>query len=100
MVSTGTPATTDAAWSARYNHSSVVFDDKIWVLGGQANSIKNDVWYSTDGKSWSEISTSNIWDTRKNHTSVVFKDTIWVLGGRDDIANKNDIWFLSELDEQ
>ncbi len=93
-------ATTNANWSARSEHSSVVFDNKMWVLGGRDGSDKKDVWYSTDGKNWSEVTTSSIWDARDAHSSVVFRDKIWVLGGKNNIANKNDVWFLSELDEQ
>jgi hypothetical protein len=37
-----------AEWTARAIHTSVVFDGKIWVLGGVAVTVyKNDVWYSS-----------------------------------------------------
>src|SRR5687768_13524444 len=39
-------ATQTAAFSARIGHSSVVFHDKMWVIGGQENMdgpVKNDV---------------------------------------------------------
>jgi len=40
----------DAPWAARAGHSSVVFDGKLWILGGTADAgdssaIVNDVWY-------------------------------------------------------
>jgi len=40
-------ATSSAGWSARSRHTSVVFDNKILVLGGRGHdgSFKNDVWY-------------------------------------------------------
>jgi hypothetical protein len=31
-----------AAYSARWGHTSAVFNNKIWVMGGNLN---NDVWY-------------------------------------------------------
>lgn len=39
---------TDPQWLGREDHSSVVFQDKIWVLGGMDSSLKwnNDVWFS------------------------------------------------------
>lgn len=37
-----TMVTDSAAWSKRANHSADVFNNKIWVLGG---NNKNDVWY-------------------------------------------------------
>jgi hypothetical protein len=42
-----------ADWSVREQHASVVFDNRIWVLGGIENgtrwspaTIKNDVWHT------------------------------------------------------
>ena len=39
---------TDPLWSGREDHSAVVFQDKIWVLGGMTSDWqwKNDIWYS------------------------------------------------------
>ena len=40
-------ATPNANFSKRQSHSSVVFNNKIWVIGGGDNtSFYNDVWYS------------------------------------------------------
>ena len=89
-------ATTDAAWSARNSHSSVVFDDKIWVLGGYDGSRKKDVWYSTDGINWTRATTDAAWSARNSHSSVVFDDKIWVLGGYDGSNSKNDVWYSTD----
>ena len=35
--------TDDAAWSDRWGHASLVYDNKMWLLGGLN---KNDVWYT------------------------------------------------------
>jgi hypothetical protein len=32
---TWTQATPNAGWSARYSHTSVVLDNKMWVMGGR-----------------------------------------------------------------
>ena len=45
-------ATSAAAFTARLNHTSVVYDNKMWVIGGDdesESSCLNDVWYSGDG---------------------------------------------------
>ena len=43
-------------WSARYNHSSVVLNDMIYVLGGFDHTISlNDVWSTSDGATWTEV---------------------------------------------
>ena len=44
-----TPVTAAAAFSGRSSHTTAVFDNKMWVIGGFDDSNKNDVWYSADG---------------------------------------------------
>ena len=41
-----TPVTANAAFSERLAHASIVFDGKMWVIGGIDNSALNDVWNS------------------------------------------------------
>ncbi len=87
-------ATASAGWSARNGHSSVVFNGKIWIIGGSDGSLKNDVWSSDDGVIWTEVTASATtprWSSRYGHSSVVFNGKIWVIGGRDG-SNKNDVW--------
>jgi dihydrofolate reductase len=82
---------------ARYAHSSVNFDGKMWVMGGSDSSRKNDVWSSTNGKTWIEATkdSSAKFSARLDHTSVVFDDgngeKIWVIGG-DGGGRQNDVW--------
>lgn len=47
--STWTQATVSAGWKARRTFPSVVFNNKMWITGGQDvdGTYKNDVWYST-----------------------------------------------------
>ena len=78
-------------WGARYLHTSVVFQDKIWVLGGDGGKNLNDVWSSPDGVNWTQVKTAAKWAARNSHTSLVFKDKIWVLGGYGG-KNLNDVW--------
>lgn len=37
--------TTEDIWSPRHEYSSYVFDDKLWMVGGNAWPLQNDVWY-------------------------------------------------------
>lgn len=39
----------DPPWSGREDHGAVVFQDKIWILGGMTSDWRwqNDIWYST-----------------------------------------------------
>ena len=86
--------TNSAAWSVRDQIGCVVFQNKIWVLGGAAPSNKNDVWYSSDGISWTQATTAP-WSARKGFGCVVFQDKIWVLGGYASNFMK-DVWYSSD----
>ncbi len=88
----------------RVSYASVVYDDKIWLIGGlienrSGRSCFSDVWYSNDGGDWGRATNSAVWGARGGHSSVVFHNKIWILGGvgwsssPDDIDWKNDVWF-------
>jgi len=92
-----------APWGPwRYDNASVVFDGKMWVLGGKVFAWKdtNDVWCSTDGDSWICVASAAAWRPRGGHTVVVFKDTLWLLGGRVALSDTiyNDVWFSTDGD--
>lgn len=71
----------EAEFSARYGHSSVVFNDKMWVIGGYTGQYCDDVWYSSDAQRWTRATAEAGFGARADHTSVVFKNAIWVIGG-------------------
>ena len=89
---TWTEATDDANWSTRISHSSVVFDNKMWVIGGYDGSNTNDVWYSINGITWTQATASANWSARGGHSSVVFDNKMWVIGGSDG-GVLNDVWY-------
>jgi hypothetical protein len=90
-------ATANAEWSGRYGHSSVIFDNKIWVFGGnKASGCMNDVWYSADGVNWTQAIANAGWSVRDGHTSGVFDNKMWVIGGWDEYTNKRDVWYSSD----
>jgi hypothetical protein len=85
----------DAPWSRRTSHSSVVFDSKMWVMGGFTGASgvpANDVWRSADGITWIEVTPEAAWNPRAGHASVVFGGKIWILGGFTRQGNLNDVW--------
>ncbi|MDC7124338.1 MAG: kelch repeat-containing protein [Spirochaetales bacterium] len=89
--------TSAADWSSRKRFQSVVYNDKIWVLGGYGNSSNlNDVWNSSDGASWSKATDSADWIGRYGFSSVVFNNQIWVMGGYGNSSNLNDVWNSSD----
>jgi len=87
---------TDAApWKPRLWFSSLVYRDRMWVLGGWSKENENfgDVWYSKDGKNWTELKSEVIWTNRHEHSAYVFKDKLWVAGGYADVLN-SEVWTL------
>ena len=94
--------TNNAKWTPRLAAGAVVFKDKLWILGGiedyyfgDAKSLKNDVWYSSDGKKWTLATGNAGWSPRAYHQAVVFDNKIWVFGGGNYVPNHiafNDVW--------
>ncbi|MCA9132135.1 MAG: galactose oxidase [Planctomycetales bacterium] len=95
-------ATEHAGWSPRLAAATVVFQDKLWILGGSENyyfgdddSLKNDVWFSEDGKQWQQATAQAAWAPRAYHQAVVLNDRIYVFGGGNYVPNYqayNDVW--------
>jgi uncharacterized membrane protein YgcG len=68
----------------RSGHSSLVFDNRMWVIGGydQTQGV-NDVWDSPTGISWTLEAASPGFTNRSAQSSVVFLNSMWVIGGED-----------------
>lgn len=90
-------STAAAAWPARRNHSLVVFDNKLWVIGGAESSGRadktptrfyNDVWSSADGVRWKRATSNAGWAGRDGQHAVVFDNKLWLIGG----TTHNDVW--------
>lgn len=80
--------TANAPWSARDGHTSLVFNDKMWVIGGGIRGKNSDVWSSSDGKNWTQIAGNAEWNERHGSGGLVFDGKIWIFGG----IEKNDVW--------
>ncbi|MBM4075030.1 MAG: hypothetical protein FJ267_05230 [Planctomycetes bacterium] len=73
-------------WEGRHTAGYVVYRNKMWIVGGDANQkhYQNDVWNSEDGKSWQLVSkdVELPWKDRVLHYTVVHQDKIWLIGGQ------------------
>jgi hypothetical protein len=84
-------ATAKAPWGQRNLHVTMVYDGKIWVMGGQMvpqfvpdvpEAFYNDVWSSTDGANWNQVTAHAPWSPRGMiQGSVEFSGRMWLLGG-------------------
>lgn len=90
--------TAAAPWAARAYQATVVHDGKIWVLGGgnyvPEYQARNDVWCSTDGVHWEQVTAAAPWPPRIWFSAVVYRNRIWVLGGWSNHPSRNwgDVW--------
>ena len=90
--------TEHAAWQKRTHAQAVVFDGKIWLMGGGRWSPEtvplNDVWCSEDGLNWTQVTPAAPWDPRMWFSLVVYRDRMWVLGGWSrKHGNYGDVWY-------
>lgn len=89
--------TANAGFTGRLDHETIVFQDKMWVIGGIDSNInsKNDIWNSSDGKTWTEVTANAAFSGRGSHSTVIYNNKIWVIGGYS-YGNKNDVWSSSD----
>jgi len=100
--------TASVPWAGRATQYTVVFNNLMWLMGGQQlNSDANggadttpgtgynDVYASADGKSWKLVTAQAAWSPRGLIIgNVVFAGKIWVIGGGtyDVRTYLNDVW--------
>ncbi len=82
-----TQATAKAPWKPREDHTAIVFNDKIWVIGG-GRGEHIDVWSSDNGKNWALVNANAPWGSRHGNGGAVFDGKMWIYGG----IELNDVW--------
>jgi hypothetical protein len=94
-----TQATPFAGFLSRHSHSSVVFNNRMWVIGGYPqfpmSEAGNDVWYSDDGRNWTQATPHAEFPSRWDHATVVYKNKMWIIGGSGKNGTTNDVWYSS-----
>ena len=102
-----TQVSSSAGFSGRYRHKITVLNGKMWVMGGYTagstciNGSVSDVWSSSDGSNWTQVTTSAAWKGgtngchRNSFGLVPFNEKLWVIGGYDG-SQYNDTWYSSD----
>lgn len=95
-------ATDKAGWTPRIAAGLVEFKGRMWILGGTENyyfgddrSLKNDVWSSADGKTWTRATENAGWSPRAYHQAAVLNGKMYVFGGGNYVPKYhavNDVW--------
>lgn len=94
--------TASAPWQGRAYHAAAVLDDRLYLFGGGNYTpgyfALNDVWSSSDGVHWEQVTESAAWAPRIWFSGVVYRDRLWVLGGwsNNPFQNWNDVWHSSD----
>jgi hypothetical protein len=85
----------NAPWAVRGNPKVIVFQDRLWLIGGQGQS---DIWNSDDGENWTKIQDHSTWGDRYDYGLIVYDDHLWILGGRESNPRNafNDVWYSSD----
>jgi N-acetylneuraminic acid mutarotase len=64
---------------ARSGHQAVIFNGKMWILGGAIPGITNTTYYSTDGSTWTAGGELPI--SVRNQGAIVHDGKMWIIGG-------------------
>ncbi len=93
--------TENAGWSKRRDAQVVVFDGRLWIMGGghwnPENIPRNDVWCSEDGVSWTQVTAEAAWTPRMWFSLVAYRGRMWVFGGWSRAnGNFNDVWYTKD----
>ncbi|EKX44153.1 hypothetical protein GUITHDRAFT_139994 [Guillardia theta CCMP2712] len=64
--------TSASSWNVRGYFASLILEDRLYVFGGQGFAsgraqLFNDVWSSTDGLSWTSVTSAAAWSPRFQH---------------------------------
>ena len=98
-----TQVTANGGFGARAFHGCVVFAGKLWIFGGAktlsvSNTYtgpSNDVWNSTDGVTWTQVTAAAGWSARSQFGYCAMESQFVVAGGFDGSTEKNDVWVTS-----
>lgn len=87
----------ESFFSPRFCHHLTTFKGKLWLIGGR-DLYKNqsDIWSSSDGISWTQVSADAGFAARQKHQSITFKGKLWIVGGKALGSFLNDVWSSSD----
>ncbi len=94
--------TDNAPWKNRRSVTTVVFQGKLWLMGGwdqYSYKYDNRIWYTDDGDHWFlATSTSPRWEGREGHTLNEFGGKLWLTGGVNFTKRitYNDVWYSDD----
>lgn len=87
------PLIENAAFPAREAHSTIVFNDELYIIhGGISFEHFVDVWTSNNGQNWTLKNNNTGFAGRTLASTIVFEDELWLIGGRTTAGSRlNDV---------
>lgn len=82
-----TKVSKSSSWSARRGHQVVSMNGTLYLIGGYSqktpgrDNYMEDVWSSTDGKTWERLTSNAPWMGRWGHSVTVMDNTLYLSGG-------------------
>ena len=93
---TWTQVTAAAPWPARNLFKALSYNGKLWVMGGiqssSGSTVYTDVWNSTDGQSWTPVTSTAQFGGRFGFGAVVHGGKMYVMGGHNGASSLRDVW--------
>ncbi|NER17069.1 Kelch repeat-containing protein [Spongiivirga citrea] len=91
--------TDSAPYGLKAGFKVVVFNNKMFVLGGQSVdsfTYSSAIWYTTDGQNWTEDIGINNFSRRASFNVTTFDNKLWITGGFNEDGILNDLWFTRD----
>jgi hypothetical protein len=91
------PVNVSVPWQTRSYCAGIVFNNKMWMMGGQgtSGSYLNDVWSSSDGLTWTQETAQAQWPARKSFGCFTLPgvNKIFIVGGINSAGTAlTDVW--------
>ncbi|MCK9275994.1 MAG: hypothetical protein M0P57_12985 [Syntrophales bacterium] len=102
-----TRVTESAPWPLRRSDSfsSIVFDNKLWIMGGDLYesgtfTTYSDIWNSADGANWTMANNTPEWAARYGTGITAFSNRLWMFGGQTHTEgvyiSQNELWISED----
>ncbi|MFI2810880.1 kelch repeat-containing protein [Microbulbifer sp. JSM ZJ756] len=69
-----------APFGGRFGHRVAVYDNRLWLTGGEANGENETVWSSPDGKNWNRAADLEQFANLRNHQMLTHQGKLWIIG--------------------
>lgn len=88
-------------FSPRNRSEFKLFNDVMYIIGGEDGngSYFNEIWQSTNGKIWTQVTTNgSLFSPRSRLSTAIYQDKFWVIGGTLETGYDSDeIWFSKNM---